>query len=105
MSYISPGLVSSGQTAKATSNNEAVALIAALALPAAYRLQHLAITNEGAGAGFFSIDGGTTWARLPAGPAAAVVLDDLCLTRRAGAILVKRVEDGANVTGVYAYAW
>ena len=59
----------------------------------------LHILNTSSVAGFFSIDGGTTWAYLPAGP---------CDLKLAGvpssaSVKVKRIASGSNLTGNYAW--
>jgi len=91
-------MLSSGTTAIATTDNSAVTLLAA----SETLHNHLTIINEGGVAGFFSIDGGTTWFRLPAGPS-SISMDDVHLFDQA--VTVKRITDGSNLSGVYAFAW
>lgn len=92
-------LVTSGETPKSSSSDTAVPLIAAL--QDGVFMEHVVIDNEGAVAGFFSIDGGTTWARLPA--STVVVLDGVWIASTA--IQVKRVSGGSDITDVYGWAW
>ena len=89
-------IANSGETAKATSSNTAVEVLAATATA----VTQIVIANEGGVAGFFSIDAGTTWGRLPASHVTVLTVDLAQLP----AVQIKRVEDGSNVTGVYAYA-
>jgi hypothetical protein len=90
-------LVSSGVTAIATSSNSAVEVIAYTALnpPRA----HFTISNEGSVAGFFSVDG-ANWVRIQANT--AKTFDGIYVP---GPVQIKRVEDGSNMTDVYAEAW
>ena len=88
--------LSSGLTAKATSDNNAVELIAATDV----YVNQVRIVNTSAVAGFYSTDGGSTWFYLPA----SVILDD-DVSIRNKAIQMKRVTDGSDVTGVWASAW
>ena len=88
----------SGVSAKATVADAAVEVLAA---DDTMVFRHIRIVNEGGAPGFYSIDGGTTWERLPAG---GVLTDDDVLIRNK-AVQVKRVAGGANLSGVYAAAW
>jgi hypothetical protein len=89
-------MISSGTTASFTSDDTAITLLAA----SAYSYTQLVILNESGIAGFFSIDGGTTWARWADGAKALTIP----LTERSQAIKFKRVASGANVTGLWAFA-
>ncbi len=88
----------SGVTAKATTANAAIEVIAATN---AKIFRHVRIVNEGAVAGFFSIDGGTNWERLPA---SAVVTDDGIFIKNM-AIQIKRISGGSDLSGVFGAAW
>lgn len=87
---------SSGETAVTTNSNTAVTLVT---LAKDELTTSVTIINEGSVAGFFSLDGGTTWARLPA---------DCSLTiphETNQSILVKRVADGTDLADVYGMVW
>ena len=90
--------LSSGETAKATTDDNPITLIDATDQET---IGHLTIINEGGVAGFFSVDGGETWLRLPANGARS--LDGLQVFNQA--IQAKRVAGGSNLSGVYADAW
>jgi hypothetical protein len=91
---------SSGITAGATTSDTAVTLISAETIRAKAGVAvHGAITN-GSVAGFYSLDGGTTWDRLPASVRTAFY--------DAGPIKdvqVKRVPSGSDLADVYASVW
>jgi hypothetical protein len=89
---------SSGTSPIATTTNSAVQALAADAVNTYY---HIRIVNEGAAAGFYSIDGGTTWSRLPA---SSVIKNDGVKIADA-AIQVKRIADGTNLSAVYVECW
>ena len=95
---VSTAFASSGLTAKATTTNAVTECIAATEA-AVYH--HVKIVNDGSVDGFFSIDGGTVWGRLP--DASAMVLDGVTITNKA--IQIKRVADGSNLAGVFVEAW
>ena len=60
-------MYSSGTVAAATAGPNPVT---AIALPSpACMYNHLTVWNGGSGAGFFSVDGGNTWAFIPAATA------------------------------------
>lgn len=82
----------------ATTDDTAVALLAA----STEMIRNIAIINEGAAAGFFSDDGGTTWSRLPTG---TIQLEFLAAPQNCPAITVKRIAGGSNLSDVYAFAW
>jgi len=89
---------SSGLTTIVTTTNAVAEVLAANGSATYY---HVRIANEGSVAGFYSIDGGTTWGRLPAN---TVIKNDGVKIENV-AVQVKRVPDGANLTGVYGEAW
>ena len=88
----------SGLTAQVTTTDTAIELVAAV--PDA-EVTGVCVMNEGPVAGFFSIDGGTEWARLPAGGSPTL---DRCLLINT-AVLVKRVAGGANLSGLWGFVW
>lgn len=88
-------MISSGTSAIVTNSSAAVEILPAT--PSTL-FSHIAISNEGA-AGFFSVDAGTTWARLVAG---TTVLDDVTLVNVS--IQIKRA-GSTDMSGVYAFAW
>lgn len=88
-------MLTSGTTALATSSAAAVTVID-LGANIPYTANGLLLIS--AVAGFFSVDGGTTWARMPA---ATLVLQRVYVM---GDILVKR--DGVtDMTGVFGALW
>jgi hypothetical protein len=89
---------SSGTSPIATATNSAVTALAADAVNTYY---HVRICNESAAPGFYSIDGGTTWSRLPA--SSVIKNDGVAIVNTA--IQVKRVADGTNLSGVYVEVW
>jgi hypothetical protein len=88
-------MLSSGTSAITTNSTASVQL---LSVPSQTLFKLLAIINEGTTAGFFSIDNGTTWARLPAG--AEFGLRDIVVT---GNVLVKR--DSSDLSGIFGWAY
>ena len=90
-------VATSGETAKATTDNNAVEVFAADTTKACASIM---IINEGTVAGFYRIGSGD-WCRLPAG--VAVPRDDLNLGQ-VPKLEVKRVENGTDLAGIYAYA-
>ena len=94
----SPGKAVSGLVAKATTDDTAVEVIAA---DADRVFRHLRITNTGGVAGFYSIDGGSTWEYLPSN----TIMTDDWVTIDNKAVKIKRVSGGADLSGVYASAW
>lgn len=89
-------MISSGVTATATSGDTAVTLFDC-AGTAVFRVT---VVNEGGVAGFFSIDGGTTWARLPATSSVTVPIPE---KPRSIICKVKRIAGGSNLSGVYGF--
>ena len=94
---VSTAFLSSGTTAKATSGAGNITCIAA---NASNVLHHVKIVNDGSVDGFFSIDGGTVWGRLP--DASAVVLDGVTIDNAA---IVIKWNGATNLTGVFVEAW
>ncbi len=82
----------SGTTALATSGAGSVSLVT---LPAGGTYNRLVITNEGGVAGFASIDGGATWARVAANGVSVFP------GRSNKAPLMKR--DSSDMSGIYAF--
>ena len=88
---------SSGTAPIATTSADPVTLLEADANHAQHFVR---VRNEGSVAGFYSLDGGTTWHRI--GPNEAIEATVISATR--AAIQAKR--DGAtNMTGLYADRW
>ena len=90
---------SSGTAAVATTNDDAVDL---LANASGDFLHEITIVNTGEAPGFGTIDGGATWHYLPAGPSSRTF--DIRHAPRKAVVKVKRVPGGTNMTGVYADA-
>lgn len=90
-------MISSGTTALATSGDTAVELLPATG---AGFYSKLVIINESGTAGFFSLDGGLTWARWPT----SFKTLELDTPVRNQSIKFKRVASGTDVTGLYAFA-
>jgi hypothetical protein len=90
--------VTSGTVAKATTGDDPVELIAAQPNDV---LHHVRIINEGAAPGFYSIDGGNTWERLPA--QASISDDDVIVSNTP--IMIKRVSGGTDLSGIFASTW
>jgi len=91
--------VTSGTTAKATTADTAVEVIATQGPARTFR--HARLINEGAVAGFWSADGGSTWSRLPA----ATVITDDDIYIRDKAVQVKRVAGGSDLSGIWGEIW
>jgi hypothetical protein len=89
-------MYTSGLTAKATSSDTAVT---AVTIPAGGCYNIVTFVNEGAVAGFYSIDNGGTWARLPAS-----VTSQFAVGRSSSSVLIKRVPGGTDLLGIYASA-
>jgi hypothetical protein len=70
-------------------------------------VHELRIVNEGTVAGFFSIDGGTTWSRMsgtPTGQASNTITVQFA-GRQVISLYVKRIASGTDIGSIYAYAW
>lgn len=89
-------MISSGTTAVVTTTNTAVTLIAANVHPC----RNITIVN-GSVAGFFSIDGGTTYCFMAA--SSINTLNGVFIS--SVAVKVKRITDGSDLANVYGYAW
>jgi hypothetical protein len=87
-----------GTTAVATTSDTAVE---ALAANATDTYLHVRIANGGTAAGFYSIDGGTTWTYLPAGAS----VHDWGVRIVNKAIQVKRIPSGSDLASIYVSAW
>jgi hypothetical protein len=92
-------MISSGTTAVTTSADAAVDALSGLVPGRQYK--RIELCNDGSVAGFYSLDGGTTWARLPAD--CRVLLDDV--VAGADALKVKRIAGGSNLADVYCSAY
>jgi hypothetical protein len=88
---------SSGETAISTSSDAEVTVLTLT--QGGYT--EVVITNEGTVAGFVSIDNGSTWMRLPAGPSSRTFSVRGMLRM---VVKVKRVASGSNLTGIWADA-
>ena len=91
-------LITSGETAKATTSDIAITMIAA---DDQATRTHVAIINTGGVDGFWSIDGGNTWMPLIA-DLIYESMDNVSITK---AIMVKRIPSGSNLTGLWAKVW
>jgi len=91
-------MISSGTTALSTSSDTVVQALAANTTQVCH---HLRVANLGSVQGFYSIDGGTTWACLPAN----TVLTDDGVEFAGSAVQIKRVAGGSNLDNVYVSAW
>jgi hypothetical protein len=97
-------MLSSGVTAQATSGDSAVTVIAA----SQTILRYVTFINEGAAAGFGSVDGGNTWVRIPAAAAAtspvSVTINLSNQSKKNAGIQIKRVASGSDMSAVYVFA-
>ncbi len=93
-------MISSGLTAIVTTGPAALPLFA---MTAGDSYNRLTVINEGAVAGFVSIDGGSTWARVPAGASAASPSKITIRERSNSAPLLKR-DGSSDMGGVFAFA-
>jgi hypothetical protein len=92
----------SGLTAKATSGDAAVTVIAN---EGNLLVSEAVVVNESAVPGFFSVDGGANWMRLPAGTATVPFVTRVDLRHQpiSAVVMVKRIASGSDVTGVFAW--
>ena len=84
----------SGLTPVATTTD---AVETAIAADGSNDFHQVVLANEGTVAGFYSIDGGTTWHRLPSEhvtKVSGVLVSNV-------AIQIKRIAGGSNLSGVY----
>lgn len=86
----------SGTIAKATSDDDAVDLFTLTGVPDV----GVVIINEGSNPGFFSLDGGVSWGRLPNNTA----IGPLPVKFANNVIQIKRSAGGANLADVYGWA-
>ncbi len=93
-------MLSSGITPITTSGPAVVPLFSTVAGDSFSRL---VVINEGTAPGFVSIDGGNTWARVPAGASAASPAIITIRERSNSAPLLKR-DGGSDMGGVFAFA-
>ena len=89
---------SSGTTAVATSGAGNATLINAGDLS----YNFLEIANEGPVAGFFSVDGGNVWGRIPAAAAATAPATVIWRGRSSQNVLIKR-DGGTDMSAVYGF--
>jgi hypothetical protein len=95
---------SSGVTAVSTSGDGVVTAIAASAIPSPRT--NIRIVNEGAPSGWFSIDGGTTWHRLPGTAASTTAVPVVLLNvRPIFSVQVKRIASGTDLANVFVTVW
>jgi len=83
---------------KATTDDTAVACLAA---QSGQRFSNIAIFNDGSVSGWFSIDGGVVWRRLPARTSRSmdgVVIGNV-------AVQIKRTASGSNMTKIHGDVW
>lgn len=83
----------------ATTDNDAVVVFTEADI-GGQKPRHIGILNEGAEPGFFSIDGGRNFRRIPA--LSGRQLDGIGIQ---GDIQIQRVFDGANMTEVFIDIW
>jgi hypothetical protein len=91
-------MISSGTTAIATSGAGSVTL-----LSGSGSFGQLVIINEGSIAGFFSLDSGATWGRIPGAATGSSVTLGFRVTLQDPVVKVKR-DGGSDMTGLYAFA-
>jgi photosystem II stability/assembly factor-like uncharacterized protein len=92
-------MLSSGTTAIATSGSGNVTAISATTIAGRVSFRNVRVVNEGSTAGFYSLDGGTTWARL----SASSIDVKRELTNAITSVLVKR--DVSDLSAVYCEVW
>ena len=93
-------MLNSGNTATVTSDDTAVTLLTLTA-----GCWNVTVINLGAVQGFVSVDGGTTWADLPAGPGTSRTIANVCAAPGATtAVKVKRIPGGTNLAGIWGDA-
>jgi len=92
---VGPALLTSGTTAISSSGDTAVVVFSNVT----QSVKSLNFINTGTVAGFFSLDGGTTWAYLPASTTATVQSPTLY----GATVEVERISGGTNVSGIYVW--
>lgn len=94
--------LNSGTTAVAT-NGTAAATLILVANPVT--VNGISVVNEGSVAGFFSVDNGASWRRLPAQGSRTLPVHNAQLYI-SGNILIKRDPSASSdMSGVYADCW
>lgn len=88
-------IVSSGVTGIATTSDDAVEAISAANAKGA---RNAKVVNTAAAAGFVSFDGGSQWHYLPAATATVPYTQDYLNIPVSGAVQIKRVASGSNLT-------
>lgn len=90
-------VATSGVTPIATNGDAAVDAISAAEANGANNVR---VVNEQAVAGFFSCNNGSSWHRISA--SSSVILNNI---RVSGAVKVKRVASGTDLTSIYVSVW
>ncbi len=93
-------MISSGETAKATTDDTVVALLVA-APDVIFR--HIIVINDGANPGFFQIGAGAPFIRVPAGSFEFLDGGDIQIDNQV--VNIKRPAGGPNMTGVFGLAF
>ncbi|KKN74304.1 hypothetical protein LCGC14_0392430 [marine sediment metagenome] len=93
-------MISSGETAKATTDDTVVALLAAI--PDVI-FRHIMVLNEGANPGFFQIGAGGPFIRVAAGSFEFFDGGDIQIDNQV--VNIKRPAGGPNMAGVFGFAW
>ena len=93
-------MITTGTTPISTTNSSALQLLAS-----ASGYGKIVLINEGPTAGLFSLDGGNTWARLPAAAAAsAPVVITIENKYQPVNLQVMNAPGGGNLSGLWAWA-
>ena len=93
-------MFSSGISAISTASASNTVLIT---IPSGASYNRLVIVNEGGGAGFFSVDGGSTWGRISAAASATAPVVVTWFGRSNSSPLIKR-DTTTNLSAIYAFA-
>ncbi len=93
-------MLSSGVTGLDTSSDSAITLIAN---SSGILVRDVTVFNSGTVAGFISIDAGTTWIYMPAGPSSRTF--NLRHNPNNCVVQAKRIASGSNMTGLFADAY
>lgn len=88
--------ITSGTTATATNGDTAVTLLDT----SRSLVRRVTIINEGSVAGFFSVDNGANYARLPATSSVTVILQ----SQKPCVVKVKRIASGTDLANVWGFA-
>jgi hypothetical protein len=89
-------MISTGLTALTTTGQQTITLLNSLSPFAT-----IVLINEGPTAGFFSVDGGSSWARMPA---AAAATSPVVITIQNTFNEVNLQVQGNNLSGLWAWA-